>query len=115
MSVSVDNLKSSPVQALLDDQVIEVRELERYKWFARQLGSVASRYEVAELAELLDKPAQFPGHREKVIVMLSLHATPDAVCVLEQLEPAQMADSLRKLHHVALRVARASRTRRARR
>lgn len=110
MSATPKYLSQLPIDALREQDIIEIREWERFKWLARGLTEVVDRWDVAELEQLLEEPPSLPGQREKVVVLLALKASKQAIEALERIEMADGDDSFAHLHDVALRYAR-SRTR----
>ncbi len=106
MSATPKTLNGYPVDALLEQEIVEVREWERFKWLARGLEHVKDQYDVARLEALLDTPPTMPGQREKVVVLLALKANESALDALEALDTADSDDSFHQLHRVALRYAR---------
>ena len=106
MSAIPNNLNEQPVESLQEQDIVAIREWERFKWLAGGLTEVVERYNVARLAELLETPPTMPGQREKVIVLLALKATPQALSVLEDLDTSTYDAGFRELHKVALRYAR---------
>lgn len=106
MSATPTYLDAPPSDSLFEQDIIEVREWERFKWLANGLSQVVDSYDVARLEELLAAPPTMPGQHEKVVVLLALKATPQATWVLEHLDVADCDPSFRKLHKVALSYAK---------
>jgi hypothetical protein len=92
-----------------EQDIVTIREWERFKWLARGLWDVADHYSVAQLEELLDAAPEMPGQHEKVLVLLAIKATPQSIAVLESLDTGAYDEGFRELHKVALDFAESKR------
>lgn len=98
MSAPINHSKIST-----DDTCLErLREEERFAWFATQVRAMIGRHTPSYLAELFDRAPTWPGQREKVVVLLALDASPEALCVLAGLDVEPHGAGLQMLHQVAM-------------
>lgn len=98
MSAPVNQLNISTNDACLE----RLREEERFAWFAGQVRSMIGRYSPTYLAELFERSPTWPGQREKVVVLLALDGSPEALCVLAGLDVKSYGSGLQMLHQVAM-------------
>ena len=106
MSATVTCPDARCSDATCTQDMYAMREWERFKWLARGLDHVGDSYHVAQLEALLHAAPHMPGQHEKVVVMLALQASPQALDVLESLDLTRYDHRFRALHGVALRYAK---------
>ena len=84
------------------DESSLVRQHQRFNWFADKLERWVGYYDVEELAEFLDGDNDWPGQREKAVVLLALTGTDEATAALRSFDAAGESESLRMLREIAL-------------
>ena len=103
MEKAMIETSTPPTETTLDEQrLAEMRQQQRFDWFAARLAERADCYRVDELVEKLETKAVWPGQWEKAAVMLALKGTPEATGALEGLDTSQRSNSFRALYDKCL-------------
>lgn len=85
-----------------EPELEEIRQRERFKWFAERLEGRVDRHGVSELAGKLVGPVDWPGQREKALVLLALKGSLPALRTLEGLDLTDASESFRILYELCL-------------
>jgi hypothetical protein len=88
----------------LDEETLRAewnRQFQRFRWFQGRMSRWIGYYDVDELADFAAHPPDWPGQREKAIVLLALTGTDAAIDVLESLDVSEDDPSFRLFREVA--------------
>lgn len=78
------------------------QQRQRFNWFAQKLERWVGYYDVDELLDFLHGNSEWPGQREKAIVLLALNGSGRALQTLRSLDLTGEDEAFRMLHEVAL-------------
>ncbi|MFB6350183.1 MAG: hypothetical protein ABEN55_06950 [Bradymonadaceae bacterium] len=81
------------------------RQHERFNWFVDRLDRWVGYYDLGELRDFLHGETQWPGQREKALVLLALDETDEALEVLLEFDVEDEDPEFRQLYQIALRQA----------
>jgi len=99
--MSAEFVQAAPPQSTAETSYDQMRERQRFDWFARRLADSVGRHDVDYLTRNLMEPPFWPGQREKALVLLALDPRPEAATFLAELDDSSLPADLRPLLAVA--------------